>query len=157
MSNKITDNAKSKKINKDQRFAKSCEVPDTTIFFSFQYITSDKDYNFEYLKNSRSGSEKEIYASLLSSLESYSKRTWRDLKLIGKRQSGGYETIPYGDMKPSIANKLPADKNISQDTKLFVFRFGHDYRIIGYKSNRCRAAMHILGVDFDYSLYDHGS
>lgn len=60
-------------------------------------------------------------------------------------------------MNDSIANSLPPDKNISYDTKLYVFRFGNDYRLIGYKSNRCRAALHIIGFDFDYSLYDHGN
>ncbi len=71
---------------------------------------------------------------------------------IKKKAIWGYETIEYGEMKESIANRLPKEKNISDDTKLIVFRFGNNYRMVGYKSNRCKAAMHVLGFDFDYSF-----
>lgn len=153
---KVKDKSSKQKISKKGLHIKSCEVPDTTIFFSFQYITSDDRYNINFLKSRGSGKEKEIYYSLISSLEKFSQSTWKDLQLK-RKTAGGYETITYGEMKSSIGNRLPKDKKISDDTKLIVFRFGNDYRIVGYKSNRCKAAMHILGFDFDYSLYDHGS
>lgn len=156
MSVKIRDKPAKQKISKFNFNTKVCEVPETSMFFSFQYITSDKHYNIEYLKKNRGGKENEIYFALLHSLQQYSQSTWNDLKLK-RKQAGGYETIAYSEMKESIANMLPKDKQISYDTKLYVFRFGSNYRMICYKSNRCKAAMHILGFDFDYSLYNHGS
>lgn len=82
--------------------------------------------------------------------------SWEELGNLGKKQ-GGFETIEYNNFKSSITNNLPSSKNISKDTKLYVFRFGHGkYRMICYKSNSCYAAMHLIGFDFDYSLY-HGS
>lgn len=157
MSRKIKDKSEDKKISKKSFNSKTCEVPDTSIFFSFQYITSDDHYNLNYLKKNKSGKEKDIYYELFSSLRSFSQSSWKELQLK-RKQSGGYETIEYGEMKESIANSLPKEKNISDDTKLIVFRFGNNnYRMVGYKSNRCKAAMHVLGFDFDYSLYDHGS
>lgn len=68
------------------------------MFFSFQYITSDKHYNIEYLKKNRGGKENEIYFALLHSLQQYSQSTWNDLKLK-RKQAGGYETIAYSEMK----------------------------------------------------------
>lgn len=156
MSRKIKDTPENKKFSKKSINSKTCEVPDTSIFFSFQYITSDDHYNLNYLKKIKSGKEKAIYFDLFSSLSSFSQSSWKELQLK-RKQSGGYETIEYGEMKESIANRLPKEKNISDDTKLIVFRFGNNYRMVGYKSNRCKAAMHVLGFDFDYSLYNHGS
>ena len=56
---------------------------------------------------------------MFSSLSSFSQSSWKELQLK-RKQSGGYETIEYGEMKESIANRLPKEKNISDDTKLIV-------------------------------------
>lgn len=53
MSRKIKDTSEDKKISKKYFNSKTCEVPDTSIFFSFQYITSDDHYNLNYLKKIR--------------------------------------------------------------------------------------------------------
>lgn len=50
MSVKIKDKPAKQKISKFNFNTKVCEVPETSMFFSFQYITSDKHYNIEYLK-----------------------------------------------------------------------------------------------------------
>jgi len=133
-----------------------CGVPKTAIFIGFQYITTNKSYNFEYFKKSRD--KVEAYDEFIKYLQRLSNYSWETISNLGKR-NGGFETIEYSNFNSSIANKLPSNKNISKDTKLFVFRFGHndDYRMVCFKSNSCYAAMHLLGFDFDYSLYDHGS
>ncbi len=52
MSRKIKDTPENKNFQKSIN-SKTCEVPDTSIFFSFQYITSDDHYNLNYLKKLR--------------------------------------------------------------------------------------------------------
>jgi len=48
---------------------------------------------------------------------------------------------------------------MTDDTKLFVFRFGNQdkYRMVVYRSNECKRFIHVLGFDLDFSLYDHGN
>lgn len=132
---------------------KSCQVPESSVFFNFKYITSDKRFNFEYIKKKNMNN---AYRDIFKALEKYSQNSWDELRRLGKDQ-GGFETIEYGRMEPSIANKL-INKPITTDTKLYVFRVGgRKYRMIGYKSNSCKAAMHILGFDFNFTLYNHGN
>ena len=50
MSVKIKDKPAKQKISKFNFNTKVCEVPETSMFFSFQYITSDKHYNIDYIK-----------------------------------------------------------------------------------------------------------
>lgn len=62
---KVKDKSSKQKISKKGLHIKSCEVPDTTIFFSFQYITSDDCYNINFLKSRGSGEicKKDILAN----------------------------------------------------------------------------------------------
>lgn len=129
---------------------KSCKVPESSVFFNFQYITTDDNYNLSRRL------EKPVCKDLISALHKFSQSSWEELKKKGKN-SGGFEMLEYGMMSPSIANKIK-NKLLTNDTKLYVFRFGgKKYRMIGYKSNSCKAAMHILGFDIDFSLYNHGN
>lgn len=115
-----------------------CNVPDYSVFFNFQYITSDKRFNFEYLN---SKDNKKISRDLLALLQRISQSSWEELRTKGKN-NGGFETMEYSNFKESIANNI-RQKDITKDTKLYVFRFGGDkYRMIGYKSNSCKAALH---------------
>ena len=62
MSVKIKDKPAKQKISKFNFNTKVCEVPETSMFFSFQYITSDKHYNIEYLKSDWSLPKDNIYS-----------------------------------------------------------------------------------------------
>lgn len=145
---KVKSTKKRPIVTGDNFNKKSCDVPEFSIFFNFQYITTDDQYNL-------SGRiEKNVYKDLISALHKFSQNSWEELKKKSK-YNGGFEMLEYGRMKPLIANKIK-NKPLTNDTKLYVFRFGgNKYRMIGYKSNRCKAAMHILGFDIDYSLYKH--
>lgn len=154
---RIKDDHKDNLVFPPSKINPACFVPESTIFLSFQYITKDKRYNFDYIYK-QGGNALKIIKPLFECIEAISDSTWKDLRLRGKRAVGGFETLEYYNFKDVIANKLPSDKNISSDTKLYTFRFGSEdkYRMIGFKSRRCKAAMHIIGFDFDHSLYNHG-
>ena len=157
MSNKnlIYNTRKDNVITISNNYEFNCGVPKSAIFIGFQYITSDKKYNFNHFK--KSNDRAKAYDEFIKCMQYLSEFSWEELGNLGKKQ-GGFETIEYNNFKSSITNNLPSSKNITKDTKLYVFRFGHGkYRMICYKSNSCYAAMHLLGFDFDYSLYDHGS
>lgn len=129
--------------------SKECKVPNTSVFFNFQYIISDKDYGIDSLT-----SKKGAYKDLIKAIHRYSQSSWEELQKK-RKENGGFETLDYGIMKPLIASMIK-DKPLTKDTKLYVFRFGGTkYRMIGYKSNTCKAAMHILGFDTDFTLYKH--
>lgn len=115
MSRKIKDTPENKKFSKKSINSKTCEVPDTSIFFSFQYITSDDHYNLNYLKKIKSGKEKAIYFDLFSSLSSFSQSSWKELQLK-RKQSGGYETIEYGEMKESVVVTVTKEHSEYVDT-----------------------------------------
>lgn len=149
---KLKDNQKQKKLVQQQNIYK-CGVPKTAIFFGFQYITKKKHRNFDYLISNTSNPAKN-FKIIMDKIQSISQYSWEQLGMLRKEQ--GYERIAYSEFKESIIDNLPLEKNISDDTKLCVFRAGKDFRIIGYKSKSCVAAIHILGFDFDFTLYDHG-
>ncbi len=153
--NKIKQQKKIHKLSGLVTSEGKCCVPDSSIFFNFQYITSDSNYNFEQIKK-QGGNAKEIYRDLLSFLQRVSQSSWEELRTKGK-DNGGFETMELSNFKRSICSNI-RQKNLTNDTKLYVFRFGgNKYRLVGHKSYGCKAALHILGFDFDHSLYDHGS
>lgn len=150
MSNKLKKNPSPKlKRLSDPIF--NCEVPKDAIFFGFKYITRKKEYDFS--KSKHKGNLSDDFSKIFEKLTFISSQSWTELQSLDKRK--GFETIPLSSFKVDITDQLKG-KPITGDTKLLVFRFG-DRRLIGYKSNRCKAAIHILGCDWDYSLYDHGS
>lgn len=152
---KVKNKEKMSKVSGTSIAISKCEVPDFSVFFNFQYITSDSSYNLEFIKNA-GGNGKSIYNDLLSFLQRVSQSSWEELRTKGKK-NGGFETLECSIFKKSITRNI-THKNLTDDTKLYVFRFGgNKYRLVGYKSNSCKAALHILGFDFDHSLYNHGS
>lgn len=150
MSNKLKKNP-SPKLKKLSDPIFKCEVPKDAIFFSFKYITRKKEYDFSKSKNK--GNLSDDLSKIFEKLAFISSKSWIELQSLDKRR--GFETIPLSSFKVDITDRLKG-KAVTGDTKLLVFRFG-DRRLIGYKSNRCKATIHILGCDWDYSLYDHGS
>ncbi len=154
---KVKSNKKNPRVSDKAISSSSCKVPDSSIFFNFQYITSDRNFNFEYL-NTNGQTAKKAYKNILEKLCTLSQFSWQELATKSK-ELGGFEMIEYSNMKPSIANRMDGI-TITGDTKLHVFRFGgSDYRMIGYKANDCRAAFHILAFEFERSnpIYNHGS
>lgn len=132
---------------------RECVENDTKIHFCFQHITSKKKYGMEYMFSNKVNNR--VYKDLLNFIYSISQSNWTELKTKGK-DSGGYETLQLGTLKHDISDSY--DTTLTKDTKLIVFRFGgNKYRIIGYKNKSCTPNFNVLGFDFDFSLYNHGS
>lgn len=142
------------KISKDVVSNYDCWNSEKFVLLSFAFVTGNKDYNFNYFESSRAREELSARIALDELLEELSKNTWQELTQRSKYQKGGFEKIPYSSCKESIFNKF----KITPDTSIYSFRFGKGdaYRLLGIKPTSCHK-LNILGYDFDYSAYDHGS
>lgn len=146
------------KKGKDQRqkfskeLAEKCRVQNTKIMVSFSCVTSNKDYNFGFFqKDIRSNLKvREALDELLGIMTSL---TWKEASLKNKFELGGFEVIPFGQMKPIKIDKLA----VTKDTGIHVFRFNsQECRLCGIKDSYCNV-LHIIAYDFNYKLYPHGS
>lgn len=69
----------------------------------------------------------------------------------------GYEMIPISDFFINLDN-IKEDLSLSDDSKIIVFRFNNQKnRILGVRSQECSSILYIIGYDWNYSAYDHGS
>lgn len=148
MSHKLKKNDPPK-LQASNSVKKECLAPDESVYFNFRYLTKDKRYNLEYLN---SGDSRLAAKQLLKKIVALSQSSWADLLSKGKR-TGGFNTIPIANFHANITDQMRRD-NLSDDTKLHVFRFGN-YRLVGLKGERCKAVIHVLGFDWDFSLYKH--
>lgn len=116
--------------------------------FSFEFLTKQSEFNFDYFKND-SQSENEAKAALIDKFLLLSSEDWMSLEHLNKRT--GFELLPTKEIKINL-NHLPFEK----PQKLFVFRFDKQrFRLIGFKRNN-NPVLYILGFDFDYDAYNHG-
>lgn len=124
------------------------EQGSSNISFSFEYLTSNNEFNFNYFKDS--SDKLEAYGSFIEKLIELSGITWK--KILLSRKNVGIETIPYHEIKFSGNN---TENILSSDSKIFVIRFNKQkYRLLGFKKNSS-SAFQIIGFDFNYSAYHH--
>ena len=80
---------------------------------------------------------------------------WESLRSKNKFQ-GGRELLDYSQINFNALDPQN-ELNLTRDTKVWVIRFGgNKYRLIGYRSKKCKAIFHIFGIDHDFSAYKHG-
>lgn len=117
--------------------------------FSFANVTKNKTYNFNCFTKVRD--EIEVRHQLDKLLVDLSINRWVDIIARKKEGFGGYESLTYDRL-----HFAPYNLPISDDEKISVIRFGNNdaYRLIGYWK---RPVLYILGYDFNFSAYDHGS
>lgn len=120
--------------------------------FSFIHLTKNKNYNFEYFSKNKS-ELKEKQANLTKRLIEISQEPWDNWN--HRRKDIGIETLSFDQI-----NFKPNNLELSPDEKIIVFRFSSgNCRMLGIKGKFCStcATYYIIGFDFDYSAYNHGS
>lgn len=126
---------------------------DNYINFTYKFLTDDKDYTFDKLKNIDRKENVIARQGLDELLYELSRCRWVDILGRSKYQLGGFETMPAGDVSESVVKKC----GLKAGAKLLSFRFcGDRYRLLGYKFTNSNT-LYILGLDFRFSAYDHGS
>jgi hypothetical protein len=108
-----------------------------TPVFCFHYLTGDY---------SLSKCDKEEKAALADTLHQLSRLTWGQIA-GAPRKGAGYEIIA----RKAIKTGLPS--HLSDDVNLLAFRFCANKPMVGYRERRI---FHILFLDRDFTLYDHG-
>jgi hypothetical protein len=113
------------------------------VAFSFAYATTNNKYNLEKLSD-------EEKAALFDKLKFMTDLGW--LRLISLKRSQGFELLPA-----STVNITPNGLILEKDAKLHSIRFNkQNYRMLAYRPDGCDI-LHIIGIDYDYSAYSHGS
>lgn len=118
--------------------------------FSFRYLTKKKKFNFDFFRGRQEEGNK-MFRSLSNKMKELSEKSYTYWNGIGKEQ-GGIETISFWQCKLK-----PYDLTLPPDETIIVIRFCQQkYRLLGVKLDKC-PTLHIIGFDFDYSAYNHGS
>lgn len=118
--------------------------------FNFQYVTTNKKYNFEKFKN-EPRREVDVRHQLDELLQFISKRSFIELMQNRKNGLGGYETIYSSELRFK-----PSGIALTEDTKISSIRFGNAdaYWLIARWEE---PILYVYGYDFDHNAYDHGS
>ncbi len=133
---------------------KECIANNNHIILSFKYSISNKDYTIEKVVKAKEKCNK-IIDKLFKKLEEISKLTWEELQ--NRPHETGYEMIPISEFKISLES-IKRELQLSDDSKIIVFRFNNqNNRLLGVRSKECNSILYIIGYDWDYSAYDHGS
>lgn len=132
----------------------NCTANKENIILSFKYSIKDKKHTIDFILKQK-GNNKKTIENLFKKFEELSNFTWKDF--INKPREVGYEMIPISDFFINLDN-IKKDLSLSDDSKIVVFRFDNqNRRLLGVKSKECNAILYIIGYDWDFSAYDHGS
>lgn len=122
---------------------------DMRVAFNLSFLTNDRKYNFNSSKCT-----KELKANLLDKMTNLSSQDKMNVLIRGKR--GGIERIENpSKLKLRVHNVFKKTRQNDCDNAYWVFRFA---------SGKCRVMgmfnddiFYVLGIDYDFSLYDYGS
>jgi|LGVF01.1.fsa_nt_gb hypothetical protein len=93
---------------------------------------------------------KDEKAAFADTLHRLSQLRWCDLRQA-PRHGVGYEIIPRSRLQVAIP------QHVTDDVNLIAFRFCAQAPMVGYRDPINRALFHVLWLDRDFTLYDHGS
>lgn len=90
--------------------------------------------------------ERDERAAFASTLDRLSQLTWNQIR-NAPRHGSGSEKIARGAIRAAIP------PSVKEDASLLALRFDGMKPMVGYKDGR---VFHILWLDRDFTLYDHG-
>jgi len=150
MSKKLKPQNQITKIKPSSKGDGQCQSTLQSPVFCFGYLTTNGSYNFDYFNNDKNG-KLQAFEKLLVMLAELSRTRWTELLIMGKKR--GMETIEFQQVHFN-----PSNLTIQKHEKMYIFQFDcGKKRIICYKSVNCRLTLHVVGFDFNFSAYDHGS
>lgn len=121
----------------------------SNLAYSFEYLTTNKKFNFDYFKSDIRG-KVNAYDEFFKFLRDISKETRLSVSNRRKEDYLGYEELSYGSL-----NFIAKADILSKGDNVFVFRFcKSNYRVIGFFKNKV-PIFYIIGFDFSYSAYNH--
>lgn len=131
-----------------------CIANNENILISFKYSIKNKKYTIEE-KLKEKGKCNKIIEKLFEKFIEISSLTWKELQ--NRPKETGYEMIPISEFSINL-DSIKKELNLSDDSKIIVFRFNNqNCRLLGVRSYECSSILYIIGYDWDYSAYNHGS
>ena len=94
--------------------------------------------------------ERDERAAFAVKLRELSQLTWAQLR-NAPRQGMGYEKINRDSFRVAIPSQ------ITEDVHIIAFRFDGSKPIVGFRDRDDRRIFHIVWVDRNFTVYDHGS
>jgi len=140
-----------KKQNRQPSEPISNKNPDGIISFTFDRLTSEKEYNFEcFDRRGKNGGE--IAKAFLQKLKSLSGLS--AINFFSAQKKSIWEVIPTESF---LAKRFINSLELGNDAKIHVTRFGSQkYRFAFLRHPEDRNILQIIGIDIDLSWYDHG-
>lgn len=120
---------------------------------SFKHLTTNKDYNLNYLTNKQKYDRLAVKESLIDKLQEITSKSWKELFSL-PHETEGCEAFSFSE----FSHVKPKDIQLSPDEKIFIFRFKSfkdQARVFGFRKDKC-PTLYIMGYDFDFSAYNHG-
>ncbi|WP_288866768.1 hypothetical protein [uncultured Sneathia sp.] len=133
-----------KKINNLKTFENNNETDNRRLSVSFEIITTNSKFNFNYFSSKMIREKAKAYDELHRLLAEISNSYFK--KLMNKIKNKGLEKLEDINFKPC--------KQLYNDENIYVMRFNQQkYRLIFILRDNI---VYIIGFDFNYSAYNHG-
>ncbi|WP_277287543.1 hypothetical protein [Sneathia sanguinegens] len=133
-----------KKINNLKTFENNNETDNRRLSVSFEIITTNSKFNFNYFSSKMIRDKAKAYDELHRLLAEISNSYFK--KLMNKIKNKGLEKLEDINFKPC--------KQLYNDENIYVMRFNQQkYRLIFILRDNI---VYIIGFDFNYSAYNHG-
>lgn len=131
----------------------SCTAQAMTVVFSFHHLSEKDDYNFRYFDKRKKNSEtSNAIVQFIDKISEISQMTWDEL--YRKPKNSGFEYLDVDLFDKTFINSL--NISIAKDDKLMSVRFNSPKsRFIMKRGTKCSRVAHILGIDYNLSLYSH--
>lgn len=126
--------------DKEKPHSKPVSDNDQRPVFSFEHMPQGSGWSVNCC-------QLEDRAQLSAKLYQLSSLTWMQISQA-PRHGLGTEIIP----RNQIASPVPS--SVTEDTSLLAFRFSGKKPMVGYRDGR---VFHVLWLDWNFSLYPHGS
>lgn len=123
------------------------------VTFSLAYMTANKAHDLSWFQKHPGGNEARWLVHLLENMEFWSQNSWNSLSRLD-RKDRGFEKIGVDELKSDITDRI---RSVCPVDELIIFRFGKDCRMAGVRWAENTGVFQVLGFDFDFTLYDHGS
>ena len=109
--------------------------------------------NHSQFKNQNS---KEYNTKLIKLFHFLCQKTWDEIYQTQKQHGNGYEHMPIEKIKVShVKNHFIKNCRKTKNDKFNVFRFGSkEFRACGFRKDN---TFYLVCIDYDHSLYNHGS
>jgi len=139
-------------LKKQKTTPKLNENKSDIISFSFEKITSEKEYNFECFdrKGKNGGEIAKAFFQKLVSLSNLSA-----INFFAAHKKTMWEVMTARNF---LATRFVKSLNLGVDENIYITRFGSQkYRFAFLRHPKDKNILQIIGIDIDLSWYDHGS